>query len=665
MTHSLVPSHALAPSPRTPLGRVVATERKPNTPHEFHFWTALDAPVGIGTIVRVEGHTPVDAVIPQVYGVIMEGFSYSDLQSPLHDVLGYDGQPVGGPFSPTERTEIRLYTAHVLRHVPEEPLQPVPLGTVYLADDQDVAMALRMDGYIAGARATGIPVGVYRAGGMKAPVFLDADFLVGPEAAHLNISGVSGLATKTSAIEFFLQSIFAHFPEHRGTVAAVCFNVKGPDLCFLDQPGRLEESDREIYELLKVPATPFEKVRYFAPYTPRGYALNTLRSNEALAGSVTPLTWGLSEVLQFAEVLMNKDDVDAKSDALIDFIRERVVGKDFEEQGFARTHRVQSFADLDAWFRDVLRKVEDSNGDTWRTHHAATIRKVRNRLSNLSTRCAGLVTDDGMASDLPFGSFDDRTVYVVDVANVEEDAQDLVFARVVSKLREHLERRDLGVDHVIVFVDELNKYAPHDGADTYVRKMLLDIAERGRYLGLVLFGAEQFRSQVHRRVVGNAGTTLYGRMDADELSTPGYQVLSPAVKARLATLDKGQLMVRHPHFTQPIFIRFPRPSVMTGREGVERFPQAPEPTAAQAVTRDLRRLDPTIELGWVQQTVLLFDESVVLAARNAVMRTRPEQVKSAFTRELQRRAAPSAQVAEVVTAKPRAIRPFSPDEYGG
>lgn len=664
MTHALVHS-STPPSSPVPIGRVVATERKPNTPHEFHFWTALDAPVGIGTIVRVEGHTPIDAVIPQVYGVIVEGFSYSDLQSPLHDVLGHDGQPVSGTLSPTERTEIRLYTAHVLRHVPEEPLQPVPLGTVYLADDNDVAMALRMDGYIRGDRATGIPVGVYRAGGMKSPVFLDADFLVGPEAAHLNISGVSGLATKTSAIEFFLQSMFAHFPAHRGTVAAVCFNVKGPDLCFLDQPGRLDDSDRELYELLKVPPAPFDKVRYYAPFTARGYALNTLRSNAALADSVTPLTWGLSEVLQFAEVLMNKDDVDAKSDALIDFIRERVVGKEFEEPGFARKHRVQSFADLDAWFREVLRKVEDSSGDTWRTHHAATIRKVRNRLSNLSTRCAGLVTDDGMASDLPFGSFEDRAVYVVDVANVEEDAQDLVFARVVSKLREHLERRDLGVDHVVVFVDELNKYAPHDGADTYVRKMLLDIAERGRYLGLVLFGAEQFRSQVHRRVVGNAGTTLYGRMDADELATPGYQVLSPAVKARLATLDKGQLMVRHPHFTQPIFIRFPRPSVMTGREGVERFPQAPEPTAAQAVSRDLRRLDASIELGWVQNTILLYDEPVVLAARNAVMRTKPDNVKSAFVRELQRRAAPTAQAAEAVVTRPRAIRPFSPDEYGG
>jgi len=650
---------------RASIGRVVATERKPNTPHEFHFWTAIDAPVGIGTIVLVEGTAPVGAVIPRVYGVVMEGFSYSDLQSPLHDVLGHDGVPGGGAYAATERTEIRLYTAQVLRHVPEEPLQPVPLGMVFLAADADVAVALRMDSYISGESRTGIPIGVYGAGGMRSPIFVDADFLVGPEAAHLNISGVSGLATKTSAIEWLLQSIFAHFPAHRGTVAALCFNVKGPDLCFLDQPGAIQDADRELYELLDVPPTPFQDVQYFAPYTPRGLALNTLRTHADLVDSVSPLTWGLNEVLQFAEVLLNKDDVDAKADALIDFIRERVVGKDFEEAGFARVHRVQSFADLDAWFREVLRKVEDSNGDTWRTHHAATIRKVRNRLSNLSTRCAGLVTDDGAVSDLPFGSFTDRTVYVVDIANVEEDAQDLVFARTVSKLREHLERRDLGVDHVIVFVDELNKYAPGDGPDTYVRKMLLDIAERGRYLGLVLFGAQQFRSQVHRRVIGNAGTAMFGRMDGDELASPGYQVLSPAVKARLATLEKGQLMVRHPHFAQPVFVRFPRPAVMSGREGVERFPQAPEPSVAHAVTRDLRRLDSGIELGWVQQTILLYEETEVLAARNAVVRRRPDDVKSAFARELQRRARPGAVDAEAVAPRPRTLRSFSPDEYGG
>ena len=614
------------------LGRVVATERKPNTPHEFHFWTSLESPVGIGTIVRVDGKNPVDGRIPHIYGVVIEGFSYTDLQSPMHDVLGHDGSPANASFAVTERAEIRLYTAAVLRQIPEEPLQPVPMGEVFLAEEADVAAALRMDGYLQEGANTGIPVGVYRAGATDSVIYLDADFLLGPEAAHLNISGMSGLATKTSAIEWLLASVFAHFPQDKGSIAAVCFNVKGPDLCYLDQPAlRLEDSDRALYEKMGVKPGPFRNVRYFAPYTAKGFSLNTLRSNEALLHNVTPLTWGLREVLQYAEVLLNKDDIDAKADALIDFITERVVDRKMEKDGpLSRDHAVQSFADLEGWFRDLLQGMERANVESWRTHHIATIRKVRNRLSNISTRCAGLVTDSGDVSDLPFGSFEDRSVYVVDVATLEEDAQDLIFARIVSKLREHLERRDLGVKHLIVFVDELNKYAPGDGHDTYVRKMLLDIAERGRYLGLVLFSAQQFRSQVHRRVVGNSGTALYGRMDSDELATPGYSVLSPATRTKLATLEKGQLMVRHPHFTQPIFVRFPRPAVMQGRDGAERFPQATDVTLENALYRSLRELDRDVSMAWVQQMATLYEEEELIRARNATLLARPANVRAFF-----------------------------------
>jgi DNA helicase HerA-like ATPase len=585
------------PAPRAdPLGRVVATERKPNTAFEFHFWTALDAPVGIGTIVRVDAAVEVGGVRPVVYGLVTEGFAYTDLQTPLHDVMGHDGSPASAGYAATQRAEVRLYTAAVLRQVPEEPLQPVPMGEVRLADDDDVEAALRMDAFLKEGARTAVPVGLYRSGGTESPVYVDADFLLGPEAAHLNITGVSGLATKTSAVEWLLASIFAHMPPQKGSVAAVCFNVKGPDLLFLDQPStKLDDADRAIYERLGVPAAPFERVRYFAPYTAKGFTLATLRSHEALQHNVRPLTWGLKEVFQYAEVLLNKDDIDAKADALIDFVEERVINREFTDPLLRRPYRVTTFAELEEWFRDLLVAIEGKGGgDTWRTHHVATIRKVRNRLSNIALRCQGLVTDGGAVSDLPFGSFEDRTVYVVDVANMEEGAQDLVFTRVVQKLREHLERRDLGVQHVVVFVDELNKYAPGDGPDTYVRKMLLDIAERGRYLGLVLFSAQQFRSQVHRRVVGNSGTSLYGRMDGDELATPGYAVLSPAVKTKLATLEKGQLMVRHPHFTQPVFVRFPRPAVMTGREGVERYPQAAEPSLEAAVARSLMALDSRV-----------------------------------------------------------------------
>ncbi len=618
------------------LGRVVATERKPNTPHEFHFWTAIDSPVGIGTIVRVDGAHPMDGQIPHIYGIVVEGFSYTDLQSPMHDVLGHDGLPTMAGYASTERAEIRLYTAAVLRQIPEEPLQPVPMGQVFLAEEADVQVALRMDSYLREGANSGIPIGVYRAGGTEAVIYLDAEFLLGPEAAHLNITGVSGLATKTSAVEWLLASLFRHFPDDKGSIAAVCFNVKGPDLCYLDQPGKVEKADELLYEKLGVEPKPFESVKYFAPYTAKGLALNTFRNNESLLDNVTPLTWGLREVLQFAEVLLNKDDVDAKADALIDFIKENVVDKEFSDPVLSKKHRVQSFADLDAWFRDVLLGMEKKDGESWRTHHVATIRKVRNRLSNISTRCAGLVTDSGAVSDLPFGSFGDRTVYVVDVANLEEDAQDLIFARIVSKLREHLERRDLGVKHLVVFVDELNKYAPGDGPDTYVRKMLLDIAERGRYLGLVLFSAQQFRSQVHRRVVGNSGTSVFGRMDPDELSTPGYAVLSPATRTKLATLEKGQLMIRHPHFTQPIFVRFPRPAVMQGREGSERYPQSNEVALEAAILRALRPLDPTITLPWVQEITALYTEEEVIRARNATLLARPENVKAYFSAQFRK-----------------------------
>ncbi len=645
------------------LGRVVATEKRPNTPHQFHFWTAVDAPVGIGTIVRVVGTHPVSGVIPSIYGVITDALGYSDLESPLHDVLGADGSPATANAAPTRRTEIRLYTAAVLRQVPDEPMQPVPMGQVFLADDQDVAIALRMDGYLREGARTGIPVGVYTAGGMQAPIYLDADFLLGPEAAHATLTGVSGLATKTSAVEFLLQSIFTHFPAQKGKVAAVCFNVKGPDLCYLDMPGEIDDQDRALYAALGIPATPFERVQYFAPYTARGGVLNTARAHPELLHNVSPLTWGLTQVLQYAEVLLNKDDVDAKADALIDFIREQVVEREFSDGMLARSHLVRSFAELDDWFKDVLRALEQKDDQSWRTHHVATIRKVRNRLINIATRCAGLVTDDGSASDLPFeGGFADRTVYVVDVANLEEDAQDLVFARVVSRLREQLERRELGVDHVIVFVDELNKYAPSDAPDTYVRQMLLDIAERGRYLGLVLFGAQQFRSQVHRRVVGNAGTSLFGRMDADELAAPGYATLSPAIRTKLSALEKGTLMVRHPHFTQPVFVRFPRPAILRGRDGADRWPRQHDASLDAAVYARLWQLDASATLPLVQDQLALHDEKAVLKALRATELARPKEPIKFFLSQLGRRVAASSPI------RPEPRRPVqagpADDPYG-
>ena len=246
-------------------------------------------------------------------------------------------------------------------------------------------------------------------------------------------------------------------------------------------------------------------MRYYAPFKADGVNLNTLRTHDALPA--TPSRWSGA----FARCSTSPRCCSTGTTWTPRPTPSSIFWRSAWSAASTRTtcsadgpFQVQSFADLEEFFRAIFDFMEvlGKGGEVWKTHHIATIRKIRNRLGNICTRSKGLVTDDGAANDLPWGDFADRSVHVVDVAGLDPLAQDLVFARIVSKLREHLERRDLGVDHVVVFVDELNKYAPADGPDTYVRKMLLDLSERGRYLGLVLFSAQQFRSQVQRRVVG-------------------------------------------------------------------------------------------------------------------------------------------------------------------
>ena len=628
------------------VGRVVATEAKPSTAYSFSFWAADgDNKVGIGTLVVVKK----DAL--EVYGVVVEGEGFTDLNSAMHDYIGSEGDP--GSDAPTMRHEVKCYNAAVLRVTPEEPLQPVPVGPVFLADDISVRNALRMDTFW---EKSGIPIGLYQNGDLLSPVYLDSEFLLGPEAAHLNITGVSGLATKTSSIEFVLLSIFERFAGVRQDgIAVVCFNVKGPDMLFLDFPGNapeghkyadlyarhgigtLDDNDLKMYDRLGISCEPFRNVKYYAPFKNDRVNLNTLRTHADLIGDVTPLSWGLTDILEFTEVVLNRDDVDAKADALISYIKDRVVNQTSEVLGQQLT--VRNFQDMNRWFDLVLKEMEQSNRSEWKTHHYATIRKVYNRLSNLSTRYEGLISPDEFRSDLPWGSFEDRAAYVIDVANMDPQAQDLVFTRIVSQLRQCLEKNNLGVKHVIVVVDELNKYAPSDGPDTYLRQTLLDISERGRYLGLVLFSAQQFRSQVHKRIVGNSATCIYGRMDMDELATPGYQVLTSSTKEKLATLSKGQLMIRHPHFNQPIFVKFPRPNILRGPDGTRMFPPAVDLPIEEAVWRNLSRLDPNLSRGVIKDVVAgAADAGEVVRAMNATLQKVPDDPAAFFRNSIRKKA---------------------------
>ncbi len=78
-----------------------------------------------------------------------------------------------------------------------------------------------------------VPVGLGRDG---APIYVNLEFLDGTRGGHVSISGISGVATKTSFALFLLYSIFRSGVLGRRAVnaKALVFSVKGEDLLFLD-----------------------------------------------------------------------------------------------------------------------------------------------------------------------------------------------------------------------------------------------------------------------------------------------------------------------------------------------------------------------------------------------------------------------------------------------
>jgi DNA helicase HerA-like ATPase len=156
---------------------------------------------------------------------------------------------------------------------------------------------------------------------------------------------------------------------------------------------------------------------------------------------------------------------------------------------------------------------------------------------------------------------------VVDVFNLTDEERSLVFGHIIQEIYGMYaeatvdERGDLP-KKVIIFVDELNKYAParRGESESSILEYVLDIAARGRSLGVVLISAEQFMSEVHGQVVGNCGTKVIGRSDSSELTDAAYRFIPQDVKAHLTRLDKGELLLSHPIYRQPVKIEFPRPA---------------------------------------------------------------------------------------------------------
>jgi hypothetical protein len=168
----------------------------------------------------------------------------------------------------------------------------------------------------------------------------------------------------------------------------------------------------------------------------------------------------------------------------------------------------------------------------------------------------------------------DSELNVIDIHGLHDRAKRFVVGVVLKQLLEDKDAQ--GTRHPLVFVvlDELNKYAPREGWSP-IKEVVLDIAERGRSLGVVLIGAQQTASEVERRVVANASYRIVGRLDTAEAQRGEYGFLTEGARARASLLKPGSMFMHQPEIPVPLLLQFPFPGWATRPDEVAETDDVP------------------------------------------------------------------------------------------
>ena len=156
----------------------------------------------------------------------------------------------------------------------------------------------------------------------------------------------------------------------------------------------------------------------------------------------------------------------------------------------------------------------------------------------------------------------DHQLNVVDLHRLTDKAKSFVVGAVLRTLYEGRESHKGKHPTVYLVLDELNKYAPRGGMGS-IGQMVLDVAERGRSLGIILMGAQQTASQVEDRVVGNAAFRVVGRLEACEAQKDTYGWLTDSLNRRATLLQPGTMLISQPQVPVPLLVRFPFPAWAT------------------------------------------------------------------------------------------------------
>jgi hypothetical protein len=570
--------------PETPeiVGKVVATSSYPSTVDTFHFWlkAGRESSIEVGNIITALTDEE------RVYGLVTKMQFYTDADSPMTDLLGHEfGDPEAE--APTLRQSIHLVTAETIG-ASSPRIRPVSAGQVRLALPDEIMEAYGMDQIDDPILVGVIPNG--RKTELYAPALLSERFIVGPEGAHVNYSGASGLATKTSAAVFMVRSVLSRAQREGKKVAVVAFNVKERDLLYLEKnsghqlPETIEEwggrSERRIATICREYGVSLEfdgrNLKYFAPGRARDPDTpHSLRTD----GKVSPFYWSLESVKREGGTirlphLLDPDDIDERAIGVLATI-EDLLGDAWAEEEH---------------FQGLINRLPQGQTN-WQGHSGATVAKVKRLLRvNCGEILRGLFSyDDSSERDIPLEDLAAGQCYVIDIQTLNDKGRRIVFFNALSRLAAQLENfktmRDEGkeppLDAVIVFVDELNKFAPSGrGFGHGLKDQIIEIAARGRSVGLVLFGAEQFASAIDKEVYGNCSTHFVGRTEHVELTDHAYRWISRDLMYVASTLSKGTLLCKHALFARPLLLRFPRPLHTYEESDIEDLLEAKKPKTA-------------------------------------------------------------------------------------
>ncbi len=558
-----------APAPE--VGRVLGTDDA--TPMEF--WVAVrpDQYLQLDDVVALE-RTPAGGDPVRIYGVVNQVRARSEGARFDSDVfLSADG------LLPTQSSEAAQ--VNPTRFEPEVFIPPLPGQPVVRAVGHDRDMALFFDQF-----DTRLPAGLSR---NDEPVYINLDFLDGTRGAHVNISGVSGVATKTTYACFLLHSLFTSGAVDNATnTKAIVFNVKGEDLLFLDHLNtKLPAEQAARYAAVGLEPTAFRSAGFFAP--PRRNSTSAAPDVTSRGHGVTSYFWTLQE---FCEL------------ELLPFL--------FADAGDERQHYTMVVSQVTAQlaktmqplgdgaitldgatcrtFDDLLEVIGDrleseAHQDTWagRAIGIGTINAFIRRLAGAARDVKHLIR-----GDLPDPERHqvrmDHQVTVIDIHNLNDRAKRFVVGVILRRAFEMKERSGSSEPLTYVVLDELNKYAPREGTSP-IKEILLDMAERGRSLGMILIGAQQTASEVERRIIANSAIRVVGRLDAAEAGRGEYGFLPQAQRQRATIIKPGTMILSQPQIPVPLVVEFPFPAwatraseagtSLTPREELDEHPDDP------------------------------------------------------------------------------------------